>query len=134
MLVWYHPSRSTSRALQRWWRLTVEAPWSRLLKWLMRARCEALAEEGWVPESNSRRSCLLHSFSSIWNCSFSHDLSISCPFSRLTPNPLSYETILHSSLFLLGFQGSHLSCLMKDHLILLHYLYMCIWLLSAPAG
>ena len=134
MLVWCHPSRSTSRALQQWWRLTVEAPWSRLLKWLMRARCEALAEEGWVPESNSRRSCLLHSFSSIWNCSFSHDLSISCPFSRLTPNPLSYETILHSSLFLLGFQGSHLSCLMKDHLILLHHLYMCTWLLSTLVG
>ena len=103
-------------------------------KWLMRARCEALAEEGWVPESNSRTPCLLHSFSSIWNCSFSHSLSISCPFSSLTPNTLSHETILHSSLFLLGCQGSHLSSLMKDHLILLHHLYMCTWLLSASAG
>ena len=54
MLVWYHPSRSTSRALQRWWRLTVEAPRSRLLKWLTWAGHEALAEEGWTLESNSR--------------------------------------------------------------------------------
>ena len=55
----------------------------------------------------------LHSFSSIWNCSFSHSLSISCPFSSLTPNTLSHETILHSSLFLLGCQGSHLSSLIS---------------------
>ena len=55
MLVWCHPSRSTSRALQQWWTLRVEAPRSRLLKWLTWAGHEALAEEGWTLESNSRR-------------------------------------------------------------------------------
>ena len=85
MLVWCHPPRSTSGALQRWWGLTVEAPRSRLLKWLMWAGLEALAEEGWTPESNSRWPCFLHSFSSLWNRPSSHGLSASCPSFQAHP-------------------------------------------------
>ena len=113
MLVWCHPSRSTSRALQRWWGLTVEAPRSRLLKWLMWAGLEALAEEGWTPESNSRWPCFLHSFPSLWNRPSSHGLSASCPsFQAHHKHTLPWN---HPELIFLpaGF-CLHLSFLVKD--------------------
>ena len=51
----------------------------------MWARREALAEEGWTRESSSRSPAFLPSFSSMWNHSSSHSLSISCPFSQAQP-------------------------------------------------
>ena len=135
MLVGCHPSRSTSRALQRWWGLTVEAPRSRLLKWLTGARREALAGEGWTLESSSRSP---PSFTAFLPCGIAPPL-MACQhpahLSRLIPSTLSHETILDSSL-----PGGFLrlclplSYLMKDHLFLFHHLYTCTWLLSAPEG
>ena len=100
--IWCHPSRSTSRALQWWWRRTVEAPRSRLLKWLMWAGHEALAEDGWTLESNSRSPA---SFTAFLPCGIAPPLMAcqhSAHLSSLSPNTLSLGTILDSSLFLLG--------------------------------
>ena len=133
ILAWCHLSRSTSRALQQWWRLTVVAPQSRLMKWLMWAWHEALGQEGWTRVKQWEGHTFLHSFSSIWNFPFSHSLSISCPSSRLSPHILSMKPSWSHSLPA-GFlrPSLHLSFLLKDHLILLHHLYTCTQLLSAP--
>ena len=101
MLVWRHLSRRTSRALQRWWRLRVETPQSRLLKWLMWAEHEALAEEGWTLESNSRSP---PSFTAFLPWGITPPLT-ACQhpahLPRLIPRTLSHGTILDLSLFLL---------------------------------
>ena len=107
-------SRRTSRALQRWWRLT-EAPWSRLLKWLTWAGHEALAEEGWTLESSSRSPA---SFTAFLPCGIAPPLT-ACQypahFPMLSLSTLSHETILDSFLPA-GFLRlcSHLSSLIKD--------------------
>ena len=100
------------KALQRWWRLTVEGQWSRLLKWLMWAGHEALAEEGWTLESNSRSPPSFTAFLPfvialpITAC---HILPI-FPGSAQTQSPMKPSwTHLSSCWFCL-----HLSSLMKD--------------------
>ena len=94
MQIWCHLSSSTSRALQRW---SIVESYSRstteqTVEMLMWARCEALAEEAWTGESSSRSPAFLPSFSSMWNHSSSHSLSISCPFSQAHPkHPLPWN-------------------------------------------
>ena len=89
------------KALQQWWRLRVETPQSRLLKWLTWAGHEALAEEGWTLESNSRSPAF---FTAFLPCGIAPPL-MACQhpahLSRLSPNTLSHGTILDLSLFLL---------------------------------
>ena len=80
----------------------------------------------------------LPSFTAFLPCRITTPLTVCqypAHFPRLSPSTLSHGTILDSSLPA-GFLRLclHLSSLMKDHLILLHRLYTCIWLLSGPGG
>ena len=82
----------------------------------------------------SQTSGALPSFTAFLPCRIAPPL-MACKYpthlSRLSPNTLSHGTILDSSLFLLGsVYISHFSW--RTHLILLHHLYMCTWLLTAP--
>ena len=95
---------------------TLETPRSRLLKWVTWAGQEALAEEGWTPESSSRSP---PSFTAFLPCGIAPPLAAwQYPAhhpSRLSPPTLSHGTILDSSLPA-GFLRPclHLSSLMKD--------------------